>query len=331
MILVTGGTGFIGSSIVRALAAAGVPLAVCDRHLDDIRLGNIAGARIEEMFGPDSLGAWLEGRRSLDAIIHMGAISATTETDVDLVMKTNVMLSLRLMDWCAAGGVPFIYASSAQVYGDGSRGFDDDESAAAMDALATITPYGASKLLFDRLMIRERDAGRTMPPQWAGLRFFNVYGPGEGHKGAMASVVSGTLPDIVAGKPLRLFRSCHPDYADGGQKRDFIYVRDCVDVVMWLLDNPAVSGIFNLGTGEARTWLDLGHAMFRALSRPARITFVDMPEALRGRYQYYTRARMDRLREAGYTRPFTSLENGIADHVTISLAGGTASHHGGQQ
>lgn len=327
MILVTGGTGFIGSNIVRALAAAGVPLAVCDRHVDDLRLGNIAGARVQEMFGPDSIAAWLDGRRSLDAVIHMGAVSSTTETDVDLVMKTNVVLTLQLMDWCAARRVPFIYASSAQVYGDGSRGFDDDESAAAMDALTTITPYGASKLLLDRLVIRERDAGRSMPPQWTGLRFFNVYGPGEGHKGAMASVVSRTLPDIVAGRPLRLFRSCHPDYADGGQKRDFIYVRDCVDVVRWLLGNPAVSGIFNLGTGEARTWLDLGHAMFKALSRPARITFVDMPAALEGRYQYYTRARMDRLREAGYTKPFTSLEDGIADHVSISLA----SDHGGQQ
>ena len=327
MILVTGGTGFIGSNIVQALSAAGVPLAVCDRHLDDPRLGNIAGARVQEMFGPDSLAAWLDGRRSLDAVIHMGAISATTETDVDLVMKTNVLLTLRLMDWCAARRVPFIYASSAQVYGDGERGFDDDESAAAMDALTAITPYGSSKLLFDRLMIRERDAGRTMPPQWVGLRFFNVYGPGEGHKGAMASVVSRTLPDIAAGGTLRLFRSRHPDYVDGGQKRDFIYVRDCVDVVMWLLDNPAVSGIFNLGTGEARTWLDLGHAMFRALSCPARITFVDMPAALEGRYQYYTRARMNRLREAGFAKPFTSLEDGIADHVSISLA----SHQGGQQ
>ncbi len=331
MILVTGGTGFIGSNIVRALAAASVPLVVCDRHLDDPRLGNIAGAQVLEMIGPDSLAAWLDGRRSLDAVIHMGAISATTETDVDLLMKTNVLLTLRLMDWCVARRVPFIYASSAQVYGDGARGFDDDESTVAMEALTAITPYGASKLLFDRLLIRERDAGRTMPPQWAGLRFFNVYGTGEEHKGAMASVVSKTLPDIAAGKPLRLFRSRHPDYADGGQKRDFIYVRDCVDVVMWLLDNPTVSGIFNLGTGEARTWLDLGHAMFRALARPARITFVDMPAALDGRYQYCTRARMDRLREAGYTKPFTSLEDGIADHVAISLAGAPASHQGGQR
>ncbi len=327
MILVTGGTGFIGSNIVRGLTASGVPTAVCDRHIDDLRLGNIAGARVDEIFGPDSLTAWLDGRRSLDAVIHMGAISSTTEMDVDLVMKTNVVLTLRLMDWCAARRVPFIYASSAQVYGDGSLGFDDDESAAAMDTLTTITPYGASKLLFDRLVIRERDAGRTLPPQWAGLRFFNVYGSGEGHKGAMASVVSRTLPDIMAGKPLRLFRSSHPDYADGGQKRDFIYVRDCVDVVRWLLDNPAVCGIFNLGTGEARTWLDLGHAMFTALSRPPTIAFVDMPAALEGRYQYYTRARMDRLREAGYTKPFTSLEDGIVDHVSIRLAG----DHGAQQ
>ena len=327
MILVTGGTGFIGSNIVRDLTSSGVPIAVCDRHIDDLQAGNIADARVDEIFGSASLTAWLAGRRRLDAVVHMGAISSTTEMDVDLVMKTNVVLTLQLMDWCAARRVPFIYASSAQVYGDGASGFDDDESAVALDAFTTITPYGASKLLFDRLMIRERDAGRTLPPQWVGLRFFNVYGSGEGHKGAMASVVSRTLPDIMAGKPLRLFRSAHPDYADGGQRRDFIYVRDCVDVVRWLLDNPAVCGIFNLGTGEARTWLDLGHAMFRALSLPPRITFVDMPAALEGRYQYYTRARMDRLRKVGYTRPFTSLEDGIADQVSISLA----DDHGAQQ
>ena len=228
-------------------------------------------------------------------------------------------LPLELWDWCACYRVPFIYASSAQVYGDGSSGFDDDQTAAAMAGLSAITPYGASKLLFDLLVARERDAGRSTPPQWTGLRFFNVYGPREGHKGVMRSVIAKTLPDLLAGRPLRLFRSKRPDYADGGQMRDFICVRDCVDVVCWLLENPGVNGIFNLGTGKARTWLDLGHAMFAALARPANITFIDMPVELEGRYQYFTEARMERLRVVGYDRPFTPLEEGVADYLNNHL------------
>ena len=331
MILVTGGTGFVGSNIVVELAGRGVALAVCDRHLDDQRAGNIASVHVAEMIDPESLTSWLDGRRGLEAIVHMGAISATTETDVDLVMKTNVLLSLELWDWCACNRVPFIYASSAQVYGDGSSGFDDDQTAVSMAGLSAITPYGASKLLFDRLVARERDAGRNTPPQWTGLRFFNVYGPREGHKGAMKSVIAKTLPDLLAGRPLRLFRSKRPDYADGGQMRDFICVRDCVDVVCWLLENPGVNGIFNLGTGKARTWLDLGHAMFAALARPANITFIDMPAELDGRYQYFTEARMERLRIAGYDRPFTPLEEGVADYINNHLVPGMRSLQGGQQ
>ncbi len=331
MILVTGGTGFIGSNIVVDLARRGVPVAVCDRHLDDARARNIAGAPVAEAFGPESLESWLAGRRRLEAVVHMAAISSTTESDVDLVMRTNVALPLALWDWCAGRGVPFIYASSAQVYGDGSSGFDDDQDAAAMAGLRTITPYGASKLLFDRLVARERDGGRPLPPQWAGLRFFNVYGPREGHKGAMRSVIARTLPDLLAGRPLKLFRSLDPDYPDGGQMRDFIHVRDCVGAISWLLDSPHVSGIFNLGTGRARTWLDLGRAMFAALARPVSIEFVDLPAELEGRYQYFTEARMERLRAAGFAARFTPLEEGVADYINNHLVPGTRGMEGGQQ
>lgn len=324
MILVTGGTGFIGSNIVAALAARGAPIAVCDRHLDDDRARNIAGLAVAERVHADDVVAWLARRDDVTALIHMGAISATTETDVDLVLRTNVWLSLELWDLCAAKAIPFLYASSAQVYGDGALGFVDDESQAAMARLRAITPYGASKLLFDRLVIRERDAGRPVPPQWAGLRFFNVYGPHEGHKGAMMSVVAKTWPQLAAGEPIRLFRSERPEFPDGGQKRDFIHVADCADVVLWLLDHPQVSGLFNLGTGQARTWLDLAHAMFAAAGREPRIEFVAMPEELRGRYQYFTQADMTKLRAAGYDRPFTTLEAGVADYVTGHLARGDA-------
>jgi ADP-L-glycero-D-manno-heptose 6-epimerase len=321
LILVTGGSGFIGSNIVAALVARGDRVAVCDRHFDDERARHLAGLDIAEQVEADDVMTWLAGRGDVSAVVHMGAISATTETDVDLILRTNVWLSIELMDWCTAHHVPFIYASSAQVYGDGDLGFDDDPSQEAMAALRTITPYGASKLLFDRLVARERDAGRALPPQWAGLRFFNVYGPHEGHKGDMRSVIAKTFPALQAGDAMRLFRSDRPDYGDGGQMRDFIYVRDCADVVLWLLDHPGVSGIYNLGTGQARTWLDLAHAMFAALGREPVVEFFEMPDALKGRYQYFTQAEMGRLHAAGYDRPFTSLEDGVADYIHGYLKG----------
>ncbi|MBC6438931.1 MAG: ADP-glyceromanno-heptose 6-epimerase [Rhodospirillales bacterium] len=315
MILVTGGTGFIGSIIVQALVDRGDAVAVCDRHFDDERADNLAGYDLAAHVHADDLMTWIEARDDIEAVVHMGAISATTETETDLIMRTNVWLSLELWDWCARHRVPLIYASSAQVYGDGSKGFDDDPTQDAMARLRAITAYGASKLLFDRLVARERDAGRPMPPQWVGLRFFNVYGPHEGHKGDMRSVIAKTFPALQAGEAMRLFRSDRPDYGDGGQMRDFIYVKDCADVVCWLLDNRDVSGIFNLGTGEARTWLDLAHAMFAALERAPEVEFFEMPDALKGRYQYFTEARMMRLREAGYDQPFTTLEDGVADYI----------------
>ncbi len=320
MILVTGGTGFIGSHIVAALVGRGDAVAVCDRHLDDARAGNIAGLEIAARVHADDLLAWFDSRDDISAVVHMGAISATTETDTDLILKTNVWLSLELWDRCAARAIPFVYASSAQVYGGGAQGFVDNEDPAALAALDAITPYGASKLLFDRLVIRERDGRRPVPSQWAGLRFFNVYGPHEAHKGEMRSVIAKTFPGLASGEAISLFRSERADYPDGGQKRDFIHVDDCAAVVLWLLDHADVSGLFNLGTGEARTWLDLAHAMFAALGRAPRIEFVDMPAALSGRYQYFTQADMTKLQRAGYARPFIGLEEGVTRYVVEDLS-----------
>lgn len=315
MILVTGASGFIGSNVAAALARRGARLALCDRHPGSGRGAPIPAAAVAHRLPAEELMAWLRGRRGLEAVIHMGAVTSTTETDADLVLRTNVWLPLMLWDWCAAAAVPLIWASSAQVYGDGGQGFDDDPSPAAMARLRPVTPYGAAKLLFDRLAVRERDAGRPAPPHWAGLRFFNVYGPWEDHKGEMRSVVAKSVPALRAGAPLRLFRSERPGVADGGQKRDFVHVADCVAAVLWLLERPDVTGIFNLGTGRARSWLELAHAVFAALDRPPRIEFVDLPPALKGRYQYFTQAGMARLRRAGYRRPFTGLEEGVADYV----------------
>ena len=324
MILVTGGTGFIGSNIVHALACRGRRVAVCDRHLTDARAANVAGVEIAEKVPAEQVVAWLAGRGDVSAVIHMGAISTTTETDVDLVLRTNVWLSLELLDLCTELAIPFLYASSAQVYGDGSAGFADEETQQAMARLSAITPYGASKLLFDRLVVRERELGRRLPPQWAGLRFFNVYGPREDHKGEMRSVIAKAFPALARGDPMRLFRSERPDYGDGGQKRDFVHVADCAEVVLWLLDHPQVSGIFNLGSGEARSWNDLAHAVFAALGRPPAIEYVDMPPDLKGRYQYFTQADMGKLRRVGYERRFTGLEAGVADYVGAYLSKGAA-------
>jgi ADP-L-glycero-D-manno-heptose 6-epimerase len=255
----------------------------------------------------------------IEAVLHMGAISATTATDGDLVAATNITLPLWLWAACAERGVPFIYASSAATYGDGAQGFDDDAAPEALAALRPLNLYGWSKLAFDRRVADMLARGIPAPPQWAGLRFFNVYGPNEYHKGRMASVVFHKFHEAKAGGPARLFRSDRPGIADGEQKRDFVHVDDCVDVMLWLLDNPEVSGLFNVGSGEARSFLDLVRAMFAGMGEKERIAFVDMPADLRGKYQYFTEAPLARLREAGYDRPMTRLEDGVASYVRDHL------------
>ncbi|MBF0334266.1 MAG: ADP-glyceromanno-heptose 6-epimerase [Alphaproteobacteria bacterium] len=321
MIVVTGGAGFIGSNVAAALEARGERVVVCDRLRSGDKWRNVAKRELADLVHPERLFDFLEARRSrLRAVIHMGAISSTTETDADLIADTNFRLSLGLWNWCARHGVRLIYASSAATYGDGAQGFDDDPTPEALARLRPLNPYGWSKHLFDRKVARILADGAETPPQWAGLKFFNVYGPNEHHKGAMKSVVAQTHPRLTAGQPARLFRSHHPDYADGGQLRDFVWVGDCVDVMLWLLDTPEVSGLFNLGTGEARSFLDLANAVFAAMGRAPEIEWVDTPEAIRAKYQYFTQARMERLRQAGYAKPFTALEDGVGRYVRDFLS-----------
>mgnify|MGYP005851582695 FL=1 len=315
MILVTGGAGFIGSNIVAALAARGEEVVVCDRLRSDGKWRNLAKHAVAAIIAPDSLAAWLDRAPKLRAIVHMGAISATTERDGDLTAATNITLPLALWEWCAAQAVPLIYASSAATYGDGAAGFDDDAAPEALARLRPLNLYGWSKHAFDRRVADLVARGRSRPPHWAGLKFFNVYGPNEYHKGPMISVVKRKADEIAAGKPATLFRSHRADIPDGHQARDFIWVGDCVDVVLWLLDHPEVSGLFNVGTGRARTYVDLARAVFAAMNRVPEISFIDTPEHLRGQYQYFTQARVERLRAAGYQRPFTSLEDGVATYV----------------
>jgi len=321
MILVTGGAGFIGSNLVAALCGRGVSVAVSDRLRSNDKWRNLAKADFRELIEPETLDAWLAGRGRLDAVVHLGAISATTERDADLIFDVNVRLSARLWEWCAAHDTPFIYASSAATYGAGAQGFDDDQQLAALAQLRPLNAYGWSKHHFDRRVLAGIAAGQGAPPQWVGLKFFNVYGPNEYHKGTMQSVVAQKYPLVAAGQPVTLFTSHHPDYPDGGQMRDFVYVEDCVDVILWLLARPQVSGLFNLGSGEARSFADLVRAMALAAGVPARIDFIPMPDAIRPNYQYFTEARMQKLRAAGYDRPFTSIEDGVRRYVERYLAG----------
>ncbi|NNF37313.1 MAG: ADP-glyceromanno-heptose 6-epimerase [Gemmatimonadetes bacterium] len=323
MILVTGGAGFIGSNLVAALDERGTRVAVCDRLGHDDKWRNLARRELEAIVAPEALDHFLEARgASIDAVVHMGAISATTETNADLVVETNVRLSQRIWEWCARHDVPLLYASSAATYGDGSQGFDDDGSPEALSTLLPLNAYGWSKHLFDRWVARRVENGSPRPPTWVGLKFFNVYGPNEHHKGSMRSVVTKAFPGASRGEPVTLFRSHHPDYRDGGQMRDFVYVRDCVDVMLWLLENPDVDGLFNLGTGRAQTWLELMGALYAAVGHPMEVRWVDTPEEIRDRYQYFTQARMDRLREAGYEGHLRGVEDGVADYVEHFLLPG---------
>jgi ADP-L-glycero-D-manno-heptose 6-epimerase len=314
--LVTGGAGFIGSNIVTALDNRSARVVVCDRLRDQAKWCNIATRDLVDVVHPDDLTDFLEDNADdMEAVIHMGAISSTTETDADLILDTNFQLSMGLWAWCAHHDVPLVYASSAATYGDGTQGFDDDASREFLGKLKPLNAYGWSKNLFDRRVARMIDDGTPAPQQWAGLKFFNVYGPNEYHKGGMQSVVSQVYPSAAAGDAATLFKSHNPDYDDGGQLRDFVWVGDCVDIVMWLLDNPSVNGLFNCGSGEARSFLDLTSAVYKALNAELSVNYIPTPETIRDKYQYYTQANMAKLRDAGYDKPATSLEDGIGMYV----------------
>lgn len=322
MIIVTGGAGFIGSNLVAGLEAAGhTDIVVCDWLGTEDKWHNIAKREVRDVIQPHALFEFLETQGdNVDCIFHMGAISSTTETDADLIARTNIDLPRRLWRWCSEHFTRFIYASSAATYGDGAGGFVDDEMPEALAQLRPLNAYGWSKHAFDRRVARvvksrQGDIGEKAPPQWAGLKFFNVYGPNEYHKGEQMSVMCKLYPQVMAGQGARLFKSHRPDYGDGGQMRDFVYVQDCVDVMLWLYDNPRICGLYNVGTGKARSFKDLAEAVFKAAGKPAKINYVDMPDGLREKYQYFTQADMNKLREAGYDKPFTDLEEGVRRYV----------------
>jgi ADP-L-glycero-D-manno-heptose 6-epimerase len=316
MILVTGGAGFIGSNLHAALKQRLAEVVIADELGTDGKWRNLQKHPPAQIVHPDDLADYLATHPPIETIVHLGAISETTAVDGDLVWKTNVALSQYLWRWCAARGVRFIYASSASTYGDGSAGFDDAQDLAALSRLRPLNLYGWSKHAFDLWVAHECASGRSRPPQWAGLKFFNVYGPNEYHKGAMISVVKVKHDQILAGQPATLFRSDRPGLADGAQARDFIWIDDVVAGLLFLLDQPAINGLFNLGTGIARTYADLVHAVYAAQGTEPEIAYISMPDRLVGQYQSFTQATMERLRAAGFTQTFTSLESGINGYVT---------------
>jgi ADP-L-glycero-D-manno-heptose 6-epimerase len=329
MLLVTGGAGFIGSVLVAALEEARAPkVAVCDWTTDPdtgVAKGrNIAKrGNLASVVPPERLDDFLErDRRHIEAVFHMGAISSTTVTDEALLERVNVQLPLRLWNFCAERGIPLIYASSAATYGDGEAGFDDEFTGQALQRLQPLNAYGRSKHRFDLEVLRRVNGGEKAPPSWAGVKFFNVYGPNEYHKGGQRSVVHAVFEQVRDNGRARLFRSHNPNYTDGGQLRDFVWVGDCCDVMIWLWRNNFEGGLVNIGSGKARSFLDLANATFAAMDKKPAIDFIDTPVAIREKYQYFTEARMERLRTAGYARPFTSLEDGVGKYVRDFLETG---------
>jgi ADP-L-glycero-D-manno-heptose 6-epimerase len=316
MLLVTGGAGFIGSNVVAALNDAGRSDVVVNDWLGaGQKWRNLAKRQIADLVPPAELDRWLDGRK-LDAVIHLGAISDTMAIDGDAVMAANFRLSLKLLDWCTSARTPFIYASSAATYGDGAAGFSDDWSSEALKRLRPMNLYGWSKQLFDLALVDRFEKGQVLPPQWAGLKFFNVFGPNEYHKGTMASVLARVFDGAKAGEPVRLFKSYREGIADGDQRRDFIFVEDAVAIVLWLLATPSVCGIYNVGTGQAESFRDMITAMFAALERPPKIEYIEMPEAIRDSYQYFTQSEVGGLRKAGYNAGFTPLAEAVRRYVT---------------
>ena len=321
MIIITGAAGFIGSNMVAELIEAGESdLIVCDYWGDGGKWKNIAKHFVADFVPPGQLLSFIrQSAASIRAIVHMGAISTTTERNVDLLICENIRLTIDLWDLCSEFEIPLLYASSAATYGALETGLIDDQHPDALAQLRPLNAYGWSKHATDRILMQRIVDGRPAPPQWCGLKFFNVYGPNEYHKGDMQSVVAKFFADVRECKPIRLFKSHRHGIDDGAQSRDFVYVKDCTSAMKWLLDNPQVSGLFNVGTGEARSFRDLISAIAKSLDLPITFDFVPMPQDLIGRYQYFTQADVSKLRSHGFSKPFRSVEEGVNDYVVHYL------------
>jgi len=313
-IIVTGGAGFIGSCIVRALNESQYEdIIIVDNVSTSEKWLNLNGKKYTAYINKASLWEKIDSLEGVTHVIHMGACSSTTEGDFDYLWENNVEFSKRLFDYCVKQGASFIYASSAATYGGGERGFSDR----SIDGLFPLNRYGYSKHVFD-LWVEKQE---TKPRQCVGLKFFNVYGPNEYHKAGMFSMVYQGYWQIAKMGQIKLFKSNVAGIDHGEQKRDFLYVKDICSLVLWLIKNEGVSGLFNVGTGVARSFNDLARAIFSALDKEPKITYIDMPAGLEKQYQYYTEASIEKLREAGYSKSFYSLEDGVKDYVKNYLTG----------
>lgn len=314
MYIVTGGAGFIGSCIVRTLNDGGIEdIVIVDNIASTEKWMNMRNKKYMKYVNKKDFLSELPKYRGVTAIIHMGACSSTTEKDFDYLWNNNFEFTKALWNYCGENQISFIYASSAATYGDGEQGFDDRMD---IDLLRPLNGYGYSKQLFDQWV---KHQATIFPSQYVGLKFFNVYGPNEYYKDSMASMIFHGFKQIKESGEIRLFKSCNPDYADGGQLRDFVYVKDICSVIKWLLQNEQVSGLFNVGTGRAQSFRELAEATFHALNMEPNIRYIDMPEHLKNKYQYYTKAEMGKLREAGYDKTFMDLEAGARDYVLEHL------------
>jgi ADP-L-glycero-D-manno-heptose 6-epimerase len=311
MIIVTGAAGFIGSCLVSRLNADGLEdLILVDDFSDDIKNLNLEGKRYKQRIHRDEFIQWFaEHAKQVKVVFHIGARTDTTEFDKTIFDKLNVNYSKDIWKICADNTIPLIYASSAATYGLGEYGYNDDHE--IVSKLKPLNPYGESKNEFDLWALQQKKA----PPHWYGLKFFNVYGPNEYHKSRMASVIFHAFGQISANGGMKLFRSHNPEYKDGEQLRDFIYVKDVIEVCVFLYKNQPASGLYNLGTGQARSFLDLAKGTFAAMGKEENISFIDTPIDIRDKYQYFTEANMTKLKNAGYKKEFYSLEDGVRDYV----------------
>ena len=316
MIVVTGGAGFIGSAFVWKLNREGIDdIVIVDRLGTSEKWKNLVNLRFIEYIKKDDFLQMIYADQvpfKASAVVHMGACSSTTERDADYLWMNNYLYTCRLADWALRNQVRFIYASSAATYGDGTKGFSDDD--ALIPGLRPINMYGYSKQVFDLWVLKQQAEKKV-----AGIKFFNVFGPNEYHKGDMASVIFKSFNQIRETGRVRLFKSYRKEYGDGEQVRDFVYVKDCVDVLWWLLEHVEVNGIFNLGTGKARSWNDLVQAVFAAMGMQPGVEYIDMPPGLPEQYQYFTEAKMDKLRATGCPLAFRSLEDAVQDYVANYL------------
>jgi len=320
MIILTGGGGMIGSMIAWHLNTQMNfdDFVIVDDLINEQQENNFNKRKFIEYIAKDDLKKFLNDKKNVSAVIHMGAISATTESNFNRLLQSNIRFSQALWHWCAENKVPFIYASSAATYGDGSVGYDDNES--ELDKLSPLNAYGYSKHFFDRWVQLELSKNQPTPPQWCGLKFFNVYGPNEYHKGRMASVVFHAFNQFKETNQIKLFKSEHPSYADGMQVRDFIYVKDAVKIIIFFLNNNNFSGLYNAGTGNAETFKALAEAvLINTKGQPDDIKYIEMPNDLKGKYQYYTQATMNKINSIGFNDNFMNLKEGVTDYLESYL------------